>query len=77
MKEKSLKQLAEEFQFYMLWGEFRESEECQLSVEKESDVLLAVKRAYIDMTPRTIAGLGMPFLEDIKGNSELKNLCIQ
>ena len=76
MKEKSLKQLAEEFQFYMLWGEFRECEECKLSVEKESDVLLAVKKAYIDMTPRTINGLGMTFLKDVK-DGQLKKFCVE
>ena len=46
----------QQFKFYMLWGD----KNCRpLSIIKPCDVLLAVKKAYIDMQPRTIDGLGL------------------
>ena len=43
-----------------LFGSFWNDDDCRkLSVLKEADVLLAINKAYIDMTPRTIVGLGL------------------
>ncbi len=61
MREK----LVEEFMFYEIWNEYREYEQCNLDVENEEDVKLAVKKAYVDMMPRTIEGLGLSFLNNI------------
>lgn len=46
----------QEFKFYMLWGDKNSRE---LHITNPCDVLLAVKKAYIDMQPRTIDGLGL------------------
>ncbi len=58
---------ANEFAFGMMWGAHGVR---NLSVLKQDDVRVAVDKAYIDMTPRTIAGLGLAFLDGIKkGNA--------
>ena len=42
------------------WGSFWHDDNCRnLSVLNPDDVILAVNKAYIDMTPRTINGLGL------------------
>ena len=46
----------QEFKFYMLWGDKNSR---KLYITNPCDVLLAVKKAYIDMQPRTIDGLGL------------------
>lgn len=46
----------QEFKFYMLWGDKNNR---KLYITNHNDVLLAVKKAYIDMQPRTIDGLGL------------------
>lgn len=46
-------------------------EEFSLSPTNKEDVLLAVKKAYIDMTPRTIEGLGNA--HEIKGFDDAFN----
>lgn len=58
---------ANEFAFGMMWGAHGVR---NLSVLKQDDVRVAVDKAYIDMTPRTIDGLGLAFLDGIKkGNA--------
>ena len=43
-----------------LFGTFWRNDDCrELSVLEVKDVVLAVDKAYIDMTPRTITGLGL------------------
>ena len=46
----------QEFKFYMLLGDKNSR---KLHITNPYDVLLAVKKAYIDMQPRTIDGLGL------------------
>lgn len=56
-----------EFAFGMMWGAHGVR---NLSVLKQDDVRVAVDKAYIDMTPRTIDNLGLAFLNGIKkGNA--------
>lgn len=58
---------ANEFAFGMMWGAHGVR---NLSVLKQADVRVAVDKAYIDMTPRTIDNLGLAFLNGIKkGNA--------
>ena len=58
---------ANEFAFGMMWGAHGVR---NLSVLKQDDVRVAVDKAYIDMTPRTIDNLGLAFLNGIKkGNA--------
>lgn len=58
---------ANEFAFGMMWGAHGVR---NLSVLKQDDVRVAVDKAYIDMTPRTIDNLGLAFLDGIKkGNA--------
>lgn len=71
-KKVNMDNLAEEFKFYMLWGEYRKSNECKLSIKNKEDVILAVKKAYIDMTPRTITGLGLNFDNQVDIKKEYK-----
>ena len=43
-----------------MFGSFWRDDNCrELFVQNEKDVVLAVNKAYIDMTPRTIKGLGL------------------
>lgn len=56
----------DQFMFAFFWRDFNFR---KLSVLKEEDVFLAVNKAYIDMTPRTIDGLG---LSENKINSKTK-----
>ena len=67
MNEQSNNVLAEEFRFFMTWGKYRDK--LGLSISKHEDVRLAVDKAYIDMSTRTIKGLSLEF----KGNEALKN----
>ena len=69
MNEQSNNVLAEEFRFFMTWGKYRDK--LGLSISKHEDVRLAVDKAYIDMSTRTIKGLSLEF----KGNEALKNAC--
>ncbi len=46
----------QQFKFYMLWGDKNHR---VLDMTNPKDVLLAVNKAYIDMQPRTIDGLGL------------------
>lgn len=46
----------EDFKFYLLWGYKTRR---PLDLLKKDDVILAVNKAYIDMQPRTIDGLGL------------------
>lgn len=46
----------EDFKFYLLWGDKTRR---QLDLLNKNDVILAVNKAYIDMQPRTIDGLGL------------------
>lgn len=55
--------VANEFAFGMMWGAHGVR---NLSVLKQDDVRVAVNKAYIDMTPRTIDNLGLAFLDKIK-----------
>lgn len=56
-----------EFAFGMMWGAHGVR---NLSVLKQDDVRVAVDKAYIDMTPRTIDNLGLAFLDKIKKRSQ-------
>ena len=58
---------ANEFAFGMMWGTHGVR---NLSVLKQADVRVAVDKAYIDMTPRTIDNLGLAFLDKIKKRSQ-------
>ena len=58
---------ANEFAFGMMWGAHGVR---NLSVLKQADVRVAVDKAYIDMTPRTIDNLGLAFLDKIKKRSQ-------
>lgn len=69
MNEQSNNVLAEEFRFFMTWGKYRDK--LGLSISEHEDVRLAVDKAYIDMSTRTIKGLSLEF----KGNEALKNAC--
>lgn len=69
MNEQSNDVLAEEFRFFMTWGKYRDK--LGLSISEHEDVRLAVDKAYIDMSTRTIKGLSLEF----KGNEALKNAC--
>lgn len=64
--------LTSEFRFYMLWNEYRVSDHLKLDVTDKGDVILAVRKAYIDMQVRTIDGLGLKFLDDLKGDEKEK-----
>lgn len=59
--------VANEFAFGMMWGAHGVR---NLSVLKQDDVRVAVNKAYIDMTPRTIDNLGLAFLDKIKKNDK-------
>lgn len=50
----------------MTWGKYRDK--LGLSISEHEDVRLAVDKAYIDMSTRTIKGLSLEF----KGNKDLK-----
>lgn len=52
---------SEEFAFSMMWGAHGVRD---LHVTNPDDVRLAVNKAYIDMTPRTITGLGLGDISD-------------
>ncbi len=69
MNEQSNNVLAEEFRFFMTWGKYRDK--LGLSISEHEDVRLAVDKAYIDMSTRTIKGLSLEF----KGNKDLKKAC--
>lgn len=69
MNEQSNNVLAEEFRFFMTWGKYRDK--LELSISEHEDVRLAVDKAYIDMSTRTIKGLSLEF----KGNKDLKKAC--
>ncbi len=69
MNEQSNNVLAEEFRFFMTWGKYRDK--LGLSINEHEDVRLAVDKAYIDMSTRTIKGLSLEF----KGNKDLKKAC--
>lgn len=69
MNEQSNNVLAEEFRFFMTWGKYRDK--LGLSISEHEDVRLAVDKAYIDMSTRTIKGLNLEF----KGNKDLKKAC--
>jgi len=69
MNEQSNNVLAEEFRFFMTWGKYRDKQ--GLSISEHEDVRLAVDKAYIDMSTRTIKGLSLEF----KGNKDLKKAC--
>lgn len=53
----------------MTWGKYRDK--LGLSISEHEDVRLAVDKAYIDMSTRTIKGLSLEF----KGNKDLKKAC--
>lgn len=53
----------------MTWGKYRDK--LELSISEHEDVRLAVDKAYIDMSTRTINGLSLEF----KGNKDLKKAC--
>lgn len=59
----------QQFAFYMLWGDKNHR---VLDMTNTKDVLLAVNKAYIDMQPRTIDGLGLS-LKDGKEPSKRNN----
>lgn len=59
----------QQFAFYMLWGDKNHR---VLDMANPKDVLLAVNKAYIDMQPRTIDGLGLS-LKDGKEPSKRNN----
>lgn len=69
MNEQLNNVLAEEFRFFMTWGKYRDK--LELSISEHEDVRLAVDKAYIDMSTRTIKGLSLEF----KGNEVLKEAC--
>ena len=73
MKNEYVKQV-EEFRFYCLWGAWPGEErwdskemKFKLSVRIKEDVLLAVNKAYYDMTPRTIKNFAIN-IEDKNSN---------
>lgn len=72
----------EEFRFYCFWLDWPDDDrwndtlqKYELTVKKEKDVLLAVNKAYYDMTPRTIKNFGLKKItkDDSKKLSEIKN----
>lgn len=63
---KTFEMITSEFRFYMLWNEHRVGDGLKLDVTKAKDVILAVRKAYIDMTVRTIDGLGLSFIDKLK-----------
>ena len=76
MKNEYVKQI-EEFRFYCLWGVWpgkRKYKEMKfvLSVKSEEDVLLAVNKAYYDMTPRTIKNFAIN-IEDKNAKVKIEN----
>lgn len=64
--------ITSEFRFYMLWNEYRVSDHLKLDVTNKDDVILAVRKAYIDMQVRTIGGLGLKFLDDLNDDEKAK-----
>lgn len=60
---------ANEFAFGMMWGAHGVR---NLSVLRIEDVRIAVDKAYIDMTPRTIKGLGLKFLNEVSAKNKSK-----
>lgn len=78
MKNEYVKQI-EEFRFYCLWGawpgeERWDSKEMKfiLRVKRKEDVLLAVNKAYYDMTPRTIKNFAIN-IEDKNAKEKIEN----
>jgi len=76
----------DDFKFFMMWGE---STARELDVLCPIDVMLAVNKAYIDMQPRTIKGLGLTskngqeppkdnpiYIKKIRGINKLKSIVI-
>lgn len=55
--------LGKDFVFSVMW---HTSPARQLSVKSAKDVVLAVNNAYRDMMPRTISGIGLTALDEIK-----------
>ena len=68
------KNQTDKFYFFAFW---KDDEPRALSVLKPDDVILAVNKAYDDMTPRTISGLGLSeskLSKKEKKNEEYSNL---